>query len=168
MKATLYIASSLNGKITRGQTDSDWVSEKDGEMFDVVCKEHGCILVGANSYNQYEDEIYPIENTKNIVLTHENKSSNNPDVFFKNNLDDAIDEIKNLGFDRFLIAGGANVIGQCLERKLVDQLYLSLHPYLFGKGLNVMGDYAGDLNLLFQGVKREDDEFILLDYKVES
>ena len=33
VKATLYIASSVNGFITTGETDSDWVSEQDEALF---------------------------------------------------------------------------------------------------------------------------------------
>lgn len=40
MKAILYVATSLNGMMTQGETNSDWVSEEDEKMFAEVCS--GC------------------------------------------------------------------------------------------------------------------------------
>ncbi len=54
MKATLYIASTLNGLMTEGKTNTSWVSEHDEIMFAKTCNETGCILVGRQTFDQFQ------------------------------------------------------------------------------------------------------------------
>ena len=168
MHATLYIASSLNGLMTRGRTDSDWVSEHDEIMFAQTCKQEGCILVGRQTFDQYQGSIYPIPGTQNIVLTSQKRISEHDDVHYENSFESAMDRIKQLGFERFIVVGGAAVIAQCFECQLIDRIYLSLHPYIFGEGLSIIGHYKGDIDLTFEGIKNQHKEFILLDYSIEK
>lgn len=167
MKATLYIASSLNGKMTEGATNSSWVSPADEKMFASVCKDIGCILVGRTTFNQYQGVVYPVKDTVNIVLTTNVRESTDNNVVYVQNLDQALTEIQHRGFDRFVLVGGANVIAQCLRADLIDRIYLSLHPYIFGDGLSIIGDFKGNIDLKFESIKYQHEEFILLDYSVE-
>lgn len=168
MKATLYIATSLNGMITKGKTNSDWVSEVDADNFDRICQEHGCILVGGNTFRQYQDEIYPIEDTANIVLSSQEYEHSYEQTYFENNFKSAIEKIETLGYDRFLIAGGADIAKQCLEAKLVDKVFLSLHPLIFSNGLNMAENFGYDAHLEFQQIVQTHPEFLLIEYNVKE
>lgn len=167
MNATLYIASSLNGKMTEGATNSSWVSPHDEKMFASVCKDIGCILVGRTTFDQYQGVVYPVKDTVNIVLTTNVPESMDNNVVYVQNFDQALAEIRQHGFDRFVVVGGANVVTQCLRADLVDRIYLSLHPYIFGDGLSIIGDFKGNIDLKFEGIKYQYEEFILLDYSVK-
>jgi dihydrofolate reductase len=168
MKATLYVASSLNGLMTEGKTNSSWVSEHDEIMFAKTCSEIGCILVGRQTFDQYQGVVYPVPDTVNVVLTSENRTSDNENVIYKNDFDTAVQKIKDLGFERFIVVGGAHVIAQCLEQQLVDRVLLSLHPYIFGDGLSIIGNYQSNIDLKFEGIKHQHNEFVLLDYSVSE
>lgn len=165
MKCTLYLAASLNGLITRGETDSDWVSDADEELFAEICAQNGAILVGRKTFDQYQGSVYPVPDTTNVVLTSQNRQSQD-NVYFVSDLKDAFRKFSDLGFERFMAVGGSSIAGQCMKSGIVDQLYLSIHPYIFGQGLPVFGDFSEDLNLTFHGVKAQHSEFILLDYKI--
>lgn len=167
MNATLYIASSLNGKMTEGETNSSWVSPNDEVMFAKTCADIGCILVGRKTFDQYQGVVYPVKNAVNIVLTSSPRQSNDPNVIYVQNLDQALAQVKQRGFNRFMVVGGANVIGQCLQQNLVDRIYLSLHPYIFGTGLSMIGTFAGNLDLAFQGIKHQEKDFVLMEYSVK-
>ena len=166
MKATLYIESSLNGKMTEGQTNSSWVSEHDEIMFARTCQEIGCVLVGRQTFDQYQGVVYPVPETQNVVLTSNQDRPDQKNVTFRNDLSSALQTIEDLGFDRFVVVGGAQVIKQCLDHKIVDQVLLSLHPYIFGNGLSIVGEYEGNVTLEFEAVKHEHKEFLLVQYKV--
>ncbi len=168
MKATLYVASSLNGKMTEGATNSSWVSPHDEIMFAKTCKEIGCILVGRTTFDQYQGTVYPVKDTVNVVLTTTDRQSTDANVVYAQDIDAALAEIQRRGFNRFVVVGGAKVIGQCLTKNLVDRLYLSLHPYIFGHGLSFIGDFVGSLDLGFQSIKHQEQDFILLDYSVKG
>ena len=128
----------------------------------------GCILVGRTSFDQYKGVIYPLTNVMNIVLTSQDRQSDDESVRYVSTLDEALEIIQELGFDRFVIAGGASVIRQCLDRQLVDKMLVSLHPYMFGEGLSITGQYTGNITLKFEDVKRQHEDFILLEYSVRS
>ncbi|MCB1538207.1 MAG: dihydrofolate reductase family protein [Rhodospirillales bacterium] len=163
MKATLYIASSLNGFITKGETDSNWVSSEDEKMFTQVCGQVGCVLVGSKTFQQYQDTVYPVPGVQNVVLTTRALPQVDPSVHGASDMDTALNKIRALGFDRFVVVGGASVIDQCFQRKLIDRVYLSLHPCLFSDGLPLA---LVDARLSFEGIKAQSDAFVLLDYKV--
>src|SRR5689334_11805472 len=69
MKVILYMATSINGYITKGEDDSDWVSEVDWEEFNALKNESGIIVMGSRTYQQFEDD-FPQEGALNVVMTH--------------------------------------------------------------------------------------------------
>lgn len=166
LKTTLYVASSLKGMMTEGDKNSSWVSEQDEIMFAKTCKNVGCILVGRQTFDQYQGVVYPVPETKNVVLTSEDSKDIVEQVSFQKNFDAALEYIENSGFDRFVVVGGAKVISQCLERKIVDRILLSVHPYIFGNGISIIGDYQGRMDLKFVSVREANDSFVLLEYEV--
>ena len=168
MKAILYVATSLNGMMTQGETNSDWVSEEDEKMFAEVCSGVGAILVGRQTFDQYQGIVYPVPETQNIVLTSQERVSDDPNVKYASNFDMALSLMEDSGIDRFIVVGGANIIGQCLQKGLVNTIYLSLHPFIFSNGLSMIGDFNGDMNLTFKGVKHQSTNFILLEYGVNN
>ena len=116
MKCTLYLAISINGLITRGATDSDWVSDEDEELFAEICAQAGCILVGRQTFDQYQGTVYPVPDTTHVVLTSQkDRVSDHPDVYFESDLAAAFKRFSELGFERFIAVGGASVASQCMK-----------------------------------------------------
>ena len=109
MKSTLYIASSINGFMTRGESDSGWVSDKDEAIFAETCQKVGCLLVGRKTFDQYQGVVYPVPNAVHVVLSSQERTSDNPNVHFVKNLDEALAKFAELGFDRFVAVGRAVV-----------------------------------------------------------
>lgn len=167
-QATLYIAASLNGLITKGADDSSWVAAGDEEIFAKVGAETGCVLVGRKTFEQYQGSIYPVPNALNVVLSSNVVTSDNAQVVYVKNLTEAQQVIAARGFTRFMVAGGAAVIAACLQARLIDKIYLSLHPYIFGTGLSVIGDYAGDMALDFISIHHQHADFLVLEYNVRA
>jgi dihydrofolate reductase len=165
-KATLYVASSLNGFMTNGDMDSSWVSPHDEKMFAQVCAEVGCILVGRKTFDQYQGVVYPVPSAINVVMTSTPQTHPDPNVLFVRTLDEALATIAQNGFKRFVVVGGAQTIGACFNRHLIDRLYLSLHPYIFTQGLPFTGPLDHSVNARFEGVKFSHPEFLLLDYSL--
>ncbi len=165
MKSTLYVASSINGLMTRGESDSQWVSDRDEKIFADFCRRAGCILVGRKTFDQFLNVVYPVPGAHNIVLSLK-PGPDNSLVHYAKNLNEALEKIHALGFDRFVTVGGSNVIGQVLNAGLIDEVLVSFHPYIFGKGLPTTGDFAGDLNLKFMEIVEQHQELLLLRYTV--
>ncbi|MCB9823959.1 dihydrofolate reductase family protein [Candidatus Nomurabacteria bacterium] len=50
MKITLYMATSIDGYITRGQNNSDWVSELDWDQFYSYIKANDAVIMGRKTH----------------------------------------------------------------------------------------------------------------------
>lgn len=53
MKVILYMAVSINGCITNGKDDSDWVSQVDWEEFDKLKRSCGIMAMGSHTFKQF-------------------------------------------------------------------------------------------------------------------
>jgi len=52
MKVTLYMATSLDGFIAKSDMSTNWISDRDFEIFDNKMKEHGCIILGNTTFKE--------------------------------------------------------------------------------------------------------------------
>ena len=136
MKVTLYMATSIDGFVAKKDGDSDWVSEIDSVNFENQMKEKGCIIVGNRTFEQYQDELYPVEGIANIVLTNDNrKESKFSNVFFVNSPQKAIQKAILLKHTKALLICGGTTNGLFLKENLIDEIILSVHPLILGDGI---------------------------------
>jgi dihydrofolate reductase len=83
MKVILYMAISADGFIAKINGDSDWVSEADADTFENKIKEAGVFIVGRKTFDQYYNDLYPIKDVLNVVLTtNKNRKSENKNILF--------------------------------------------------------------------------------------
>lgn len=168
MKVTLYMAISVDGFITRGENDSDWVSESDWDQFYSYIKTSDAVIMGRKTMEQFGEDEFPIEGSFNIVLSNNSqlhKETENLRIM-AGKPEDVIDYAKKKGYENLLIIGGANTNEQFLRSGLIDEVVLSVHPLVIGKGLNLFGDETLDVNLELIGSKEINSELVQLRYKV--
>ncbi len=60
MKVILYMATSVNGLITKGKDDSDWVAETDWNEFDSLMRDCGFMVMGRKTYEIFGGD-FPCE-----------------------------------------------------------------------------------------------------------
>lgn len=76
MKITLYMATTIDGFIAKNDGDSDWVSPIDTDNFMAEINKRGCIIVGRTTYDQFLNDLYPIEGVINVVVTSHPEENN--------------------------------------------------------------------------------------------
>ncbi|MBI2442431.1 MAG: dihydrofolate reductase family protein [Candidatus Levybacteria bacterium] len=78
-----------------------------------------------------------------------------------------ITRLSKEGFETVLLVGGGEINRAFLEENLVDELYLTLEPRIFGRGNSVFveGDFEHVLQLL-ASTKLNDKGTLLLHYLV--
>ena len=82
----------------------------------------------------------------------------------KNNIKKLIGKLK---YKKIAILGGAQTYSYCLENNLMDEIYLTIEPLVFGKGINLFAD-TKILNKkfkLFNIKKLNNKGTVLLHYK---
>ncbi len=176
MKVTLVMVQSLNGKITKG-TDPDiysWTSKEDATFFFNLLKQYSLIVMGSATYEAVREKIVLSQDTLRIVLTK------NPEKYAQDEVEGQL-EFKNLTpselltmlkmrkYESLLLVGGGTLNASFLAEGLVDELYLTLEPKIFGSGALVFaqGEFGANLRLL-EVTKLNTEGTLLLRYAVVS
>ena len=124
------------------------------------------MVMGLNTFNTFPS---PLPGRLHIVYSpDENASEKNiPEVveYTKDSPADLIKKLEERGFTEVAICGGTTIYTMFMKSGLVETLYLTIEPKLFGKGMGIFND---DLNTNLELVSKEVTESgtILLEYKI--
>ncbi len=169
MKVILYMATSIDGYIAKKNGDSDWVSEEDSENFMKSIEDAGCIVVGRKTFEQFYNDLYPVEGVTNIVLTNdETKEDKNKNVIFVPSPQKALQVAEERGHVKVLLIGGGHVNGAFIEENLIDEVLLSVHPMFFGEGIKIFEHFEKQVDLEFVSSTEMGEGLIQLHYKVQK
>lgn len=143
-KYTAFAAITLDGKIARKKNELsfNWTSKEDQKIFQAQLKKFDAVVVGRHTFQTAKARLLK-RNT--IVLTSLVKTAEEtyPHVWMVNykkvNLKKFIGSLK---FNNIAILGGGKVYGYCLQNKLLDELYLTIEPIVFGKGINFFASFS--------------------------
>lgn len=156
MKVIMVMVSTVNSKITRGDNPDiySWTSKEDADFFFSLLNQHNLIVMGSATYEAARDKMKPEKERLRIILTR------NPKKYAKELLPgkiefssesprDLFERLGKRGYQTMLLVGGGTINSLFLKEGLVDELYLTIEPIIFGKGkpLIAEGEYYLDLRL---------------------
>lgn len=169
MKVILYMAISADGFIAKKDGDSDWVSEADFPYFEKKINEAGCIIVGRKTFDQYYDDLYPIEGVTNIVLTtNSTVPAKNHNVIFADSPRQALQIAQQKGLKKVLLIGGGHVNGAFIQENLIDELFLSVHPLILGEGIKIFESFNKQVELALVSSKLVEEGLVQLHYAISQ
>jgi len=167
MKVTLYNAISIDGFIATSDGNSDWISEKDSEIFEKMCKDYGCIIVGRKTFEQYYQDLYPMEGITNIVVTSQtDKTFKEENVVVANSIHEALKKAGEKKFEKVLLVGGGTINGSFLKENKINEIILSVHPLIFGNGIKIFQNAEIQKKIKIKHVEKFDDQMVQLQYEV--
>lgn len=174
MKITMVAVVSTNGKLTRGD-DSDihkWTSDEDKEFFSSQIAQNNLIVMGSKTYDAAKSGIKLNSRKLRIVLTRSPEKYADEQVagqleFSSDRLKILVRRLEKKGYQQMLLAGGGEINSLFLNEGLVDEIYLTIEPVVFGKGkpLFADGDFNADLRLI-SSKKLNKNGTLLLQYAV--
>lgn len=155
MKITLILVASVNGKTTRGNETNiySWTSQEDKDFFFSVHKQHNLIVMGRKTYEAAKEIITPDPNKPRVILTKSPEKYAHlevPGLEFSNETPAAlVHRYERLGFTKMLLVAGSSVTTEFVTANLVTDMYVTLEPYLFGSGREIVeeSDIAAGLEL---------------------
>ncbi len=171
MRTVLIAAITLDGKIALSpEHPVDWTSSADKRFFKEETEKAGVVIVGSRTYLQLGK---PLKNRLTVVMTrspHLYKEREVTNILeFKNAAPRAIlKELNARGFECAVIGGGSEIYSLFLREQIIDELYLTITPKIFGKGVSIFGNHK--LNappLKLTEVKRLGNNEVLVKYKME-
>ncbi|MFZ2153500.1 MAG: dihydrofolate reductase family protein [Microgenomates group bacterium] len=164
MKVAIFIATSINGLITKADFDSDWVN--DWDTFTTIIKEYGCVVMGRKTY-EASLEVSPFPAAQNVVLTSNTEISNDKVIFLNLSPAEALSVLNKRGFDKLLLIGGQYTITEFLKAGLVDEIYLDVHPLYIGRGKSI-SQSIDNLDLTLIDTKTSEQGIVTLHYKINK
>ena len=176
MKVTMVMVSSLNGKITRGNDPNIglWTSKEDAKFFSSLRDKHNLIIMGRRTYDAVRNEIKPTPDKLRIVLTktpakYSSEAAKTGVEFSNEHPIKLLKRLESKGFKNCLVVGGSETARLFLQLSLVDEIYLTIEPRIFGKGKPMFAEGEFETYLKLMGFKKLNSRGTLnLRYKVQK
>lgn len=174
MNIILLMVASVDGKTTKGDIGDPtvWNSKEDRDLFSEKRDNASLIIMGSKTYVQAKKFIKVRPETLRIVMTRNSQKFENDKVlgqleFSDKNPNTLIEELEKKGYTDALLLGGANLNSSFFKSNLVDKLWLTIEPRIFGTGNGVVGDIPIDVNMKLLSIERLNNQgTVLLKYKV--
>ncbi|HLD11643.1 MAG TPA: dihydrofolate reductase family protein [Patescibacteria group bacterium] len=137
MKVIAIVASTLDGKIAKETSDNtSWTSREDKKFFQEETKKAGVLIMGRTTFDTIGRSL---PGRKIFVLTKGKRERIGDDVIFSNApLEELLRDIEKSGYKTVFVSGGASVYTEFMKEDLVDEVWITFEPYLFGSGIPFM------------------------------
>lgn len=175
MKASVYIATSLDGFIAREDGDLDWLEENGGE----TAEDYGyqqfmdtvdVLVMGRNTYEKVLNfGEWPYGAKPVVVLS--GRSLEIPEHLAKSvetmagSPGEVVGRLAQRGASRLYIDGG-KTIQAFLNARLIQRLIITRIPVLIGAGIPLFGPLAGDIKLRHIETRSFRNGFVQSEYEV--
>lgn len=167
MNVFIIAAVTADGFIGKNSGHSaDWTSKEDKQLFVRLTKEAGVMVMGSTTFKTIGRAL---PGRKTIIY------SSKPEAFADMEGDievtsespqKLVTRLEGEGYSSLAICGGAQIYSLFLGANVVDELYITIEPIIFGKGVPLFSSpLSVQLELLEQSMLGE--QSVLLHYKVK-
>ncbi len=127
-----YVASSIDGRISfAARKQPDWTSKEDWKFFQASIAKADAVIVGRNTYLAVKERL---DRRRTFVLTSRvRKASDKGSVTFVNPKKVSLKDLFK-PFRTVATLGGAGVYQLMLDQGLMDELFVTVEPLIFGRG----------------------------------
>jgi dihydrofolate reductase len=168
MRVSLIAAVSVDGYIgaDANHRATSWTTKADTSFFIKKTKEIGTVIMGNTTFATFGK---PLKERRLIILTHR------PESIVVDGVEATSEDPRSLlsrldseGVKSVAICGGASIYTQFVNEGLVDELFITVMPKLFGGGV-LLFDKLVDKGLELRSADRLDDNnSVVLHYKLGS
>ncbi|HSX28998.1 MAG TPA: dihydrofolate reductase family protein [Candidatus Saccharimonadales bacterium] len=165
MKVFVIAALSVDGFIgprdSTGASSLEWTSKEDTQHFMALTKQAGVIVMGSTTYGTIGK---PLKGRRNLVYNA--TPIDHPDVETVSETPQAlVARLEREGCAQLAVCGGHSIYKMFLQAGVVDELYLTIEPIMFGEGIPLA---ATPLKLELIDTKQINDNAIALHYKIKK
>lgn len=167
-KTIAIAAATLDGKIARNNHELvRWTSKEDKEFFRRETARIGIMILGNATYETFPS---PLPNRRHIVMTRSTdaKKPISGQVEFTSDAPGAIlEKLGSEGATEVVIAGGSGIYSLFIKERLLDELWITFEPKLFGSGIPVVSD-IGDVDLRLLSFEKLNENSLLCKYAISK
>jgi dihydrofolate reductase len=167
MKTILIFVSTLDGKITKWGDPKvrSWSSKNDQDYFDKIWDDTRVVIMGSGTYKP--DPVRPNPKHLFIVMTrkpafYEMEEKEGQLEFTSESPSFLVKRFEEEGDARVLIVGGPQIATAFLREQLIDELWLTIEPKIFGTGASFVTEEKLDINLNLLSSERMNEQGTLI------
>ena len=162
-----FIVASIDGRISKNKESKvkNWTSLEDWKFFQDSLVKYNVVIVGYNTYKIAETNL---KKRNTIVFTSRVVKPKiiGSVVFLNPKYSNILDFLKSTKRKNVAILGGPKVYNFFLEHKMLDELYVTIEPYIFSDGGPMFSGKFREVRLSLQSVKKINKKgTLLLKYK---
>ncbi|HUH73015.1 MAG TPA: dihydrofolate reductase family protein [Chitinophagales bacterium] len=174
MKKILVFVSTLDGKITQWGNSpvKKWTSREDQDYFHKTWNEASIIVEGSSTFNvapmKPNPEHYIVVMTRTPSKYKEHEVAGQLE-FTDQSPAEIVEKYEKKGLHIMLVGGGAHVATSFLKANLIDEVWLTFEPKIFGTGGNFVAEEKLDIDLQLISVEKVNEKGTLITkYKVKK
>ncbi|MFH1713114.1 MAG: dihydrofolate reductase family protein [Candidatus Jacksonbacteria bacterium] len=171
MKTVLIAAVTLDGKIAKSAYHNvNWTSKEDKQFFRKETRKAGAVIFGSNTYKAIGK---PMPRCLNIIMTrqpqkYQSQTQKGLLEFTTDSPSVILDKLTKRGFKKAIIGGGSAIYSLFLQANLIEEIYLTVAPKIFGKGISLFQDVEIDeVNWRLIDVGKLGEGEVLMKYKLK-
>lgn len=178
MKIILINVTSLDGRFTKwkGKNIYEWSSSEDFAFFQKTKLENNLIVMGSATFDHVrrieKAGLKPEKERLRVIMTKNPKKYKKFEVpgqmeFRSDTPKLLVKRLEKQGFRQMLLIAGGKVANSFLKDRLVDEMWLTFEPRIFGSGKSLAEGSDLDVKLkLISSEKLNPQGTLLLKYKV--
>jgi dihydrofolate reductase len=169
-KVTLIAAISVDGFIAPADKEAlpstVWTSKEDWQFFTKKSKEIGTLIMGSKTFETIRRAL---PERRMIVMTSDPSryaEFSDPNLEFTSaEPAEILTQLQTAGTKRVALCGGAHIYALFMRLDLVDELILTVEPYVFGEGIKLFSGQVEQQFTLFDQQKINDSGTLVLHYQ---
>jgi len=170
-KVILGLAVSLDNFIEGPNGEYDWCfTDQDYGMSDFFGRTDS-IFIGRKSYELIQSMTDPVPGMpemKTYVFSNTLKEVKKGDVIISGDISRKVSEIRSEPGKDIWLFGGASLTATLMNERLVDELWLSVHPILLGSGKPLFTGITNRIPLQLKDTKTYSSGLVSLTYDISK
>lgn len=161
----IIAAQTVDGFIAKDESHAAyWTSKEDKAHFVEHTKRAGVVIMGSTTFKTLPR---PMKDRLNIVYTRSKKFAEENVETTQDDPATLIEKLTKRGYKEIAICGGSTIYTMFLKAGVVDKIYLTVEPMLFGKGISLFNE---EINIQLSLIDKKETEHgtLMLEYKVQN
>lgn len=160
MRVILIAALSLDGFIAQrpDQVSTEWTTSSDKRLFSRVTKQVGVIAMGSKTFDTIG---HALPGRHMVVYTKGHRDSIEGVEFTQKDPAQLVAEMEAAGAKGLAVCGGAQIYDLFMQAGLINEVYVSIQPVVFGQGVALFNQaHPAKLSLVDTQTNAEDGSLI--------
>ncbi|MDQ3022038.1 MAG: dihydrofolate reductase family protein [Bacteroidota bacterium] len=167
MKTVLIFVSTLDGKVTKwGEPHvKKWASVEDQKYFKKIWIGSELVIMGSGTFDA--EPITPLPNRLLLIMTRDPSKYRAYEIpgqleFSDKSPFELTQQFQNKGYETMIVVGGAHIATSFLKEKLIDEVWLTIEPKIFGTGGSFVIEEKLDINLKLISCEKVNEQGTLI------